>query len=95
MKKLKQSVLVTVTFLLVITISGTLNAQSFVPFSQFLSSTATATASQYVGQPGYAVQDNNTFSQMQQYIQTMYQAAQVSHSFYLYGQYYDCIPIQQ
>jgi len=95
MKTLKQSVLVTVTFLLVIAISGTLNAQSFVPFSQFLSSTATATASQYVGQPGYAVQDNNTFSQMQQYIQTMYQAAQVSHSFYLYGQYYDCIPIQQ
>ncbi len=95
MKTLKQSVLVTVTFLLVITISGTLNAQSFVPFNQFLSNNAAANASQYVGQQGYAVQDDDTFSAMQQYIANLYQAAQVSHSFYIYGQYYDCIPIQQ
>jgi hypothetical protein len=95
MKALKQHVLVSVTVLLVVTCSATLNAQSFVPFNQFVANTAAASAASYVGQPGFAVQDDNTFSQMQQYILTMYQAAQVSHSFYIYGQYYDCIPIQE
>ena len=95
MKTSRQSVLTTVTFLLVMTFSATLNAQSFVPFSQFVSSTSAASANQYVGQPGFAVQDNSTFSQMQQYILTLYQGVQVSQSFFLYGQYYDCVPITE
>jgi Neprosin len=95
MKALKQHVLVSVIVLLVVTCSATLNAQSFVPFNQFLANTTSASAASYVGQPGFAVQDDNTFSLMQQYILTMYQAAQVSQSFYIYGQYYDCIPIQE
>ncbi len=95
MKAMKQRMLLSVMVLLLVTLTGTLHAQTFVPFTQFMSNTVSANASQYVGQPGYAVQDDATFSQMQQYVETLYQAVQVSHSFFLYGQYYDCVPIQQ
>jgi hypothetical protein len=95
MKAVKQQVMLSVIVLLVVSLSGSLQAQSFVPFNQFLSSTASASASNFVGQPGYAVQDNNTFQQMQQYVLNLYQGVTVTQSFLLYGQYYDCIAIQQ
>ena len=84
-----------VIVLLTIAPSGTLNAQDFVSFNDFLNNTASAHASQFVGHPGYAVLDNATFSQMQQYVLTLYAGVQVTQSFMLYGQYYDCLPIQQ
>src|SRR5208283_3988803 len=96
MKTLKQRVLLSVIVLLMATPSGPLSAQDqFVSFNGFLTNTASANSSQYVGQAGYQVQDRSTFESMQQYIQNIYQGVQVSHSFLLYGQYFDCIPIQQ
>ncbi len=96
MKTMRHRGLLSVMVLLIATLSGSLNANAqFVSFNQFLANTAAAQSSSYVGQPGYAVQDSNTFQLMQQYIQSMYQGVQVSQSFLLYGQYYDCIPIQE
>ena len=95
MKTLKLRVLLSAIALFVATLSMTLRAQDFVPFNQFLANTTAANSSNYVGQPGYAVQDAPTFQQMQQYILTLYQGVQVSQSFSLDGQYYDCVPIQQ
>jgi Neprosin len=95
MKSFTQRVLLSVTILFAITLSGTLNAQNFVSFNQFVANTAAANSSNYVGQQGFAVQDVPTFQDMQQYILTLYQGVQVSQSFVLYGQYYDCVPIQE
>jgi hypothetical protein len=96
MKTSKYRVLLCVVVLLMATLSGPLSAHAqFVSFGQFLYNTAEANSNDYVGQPGYAVQDTNTFEQMQQYIQNLYQGAQVNQSFLLYGQYYDCIPVQE
>jgi len=73
MKTLKQRVLLSVIVLLMATLSGPLNAQDqLVSFSDFLTNTASANSSQYVGQPGYKVQDGSTFEHMQQYIQNIY-----------------------
>ena len=95
MKAMKSRILLSV-ILLMAALSGPLNAHAqFVTFNQFLTNTAAASASNYVGQPGYAVQDTPTFQQMQQYILNLYQGVQVSQSFNLDGQYYDCVPIQQ
>lgn len=72
MKTLKQRVLLSVIVLLMATLSGPLNAQDqLVSFSDFLTNTASANSSQYVGQPGYKVQDDSTFEHMQQYIQNI------------------------
>jgi hypothetical protein len=95
MRIVKQRVLLSVVVLFVATLSTTLRAQNFVPFTQFLANTTAANASNYVGQQGYSVQDAPTFQQMQQYILSLYQGVQVSQSFLLDGQYYDCVPIQQ
>ncbi|MGC2110092.1 MAG: neprosin family prolyl endopeptidase [Candidatus Korobacteraceae bacterium] len=95
MRTMRQRILLSVTVLLTLTLSVTLNAQNFVSFNNFLSNTASSTAGSYVGQNGYAVQDTSTFQQMQQYILSLYQGAQVSQSFLLAGQYFDCIPIQE
>ena len=95
MKTMRTRILYSVGLLLILTLSITLQAQNFVSFNSFLSDTASAAPSTYVGQPGYAVQDTPTFQQMQQYILNLYQGVQVSQSFLLGGQYFDCAPIQE
>lgn len=52
MKARQQRILITVTVLMMVTLSGTLHAQSLVSFNQFLSNTVSASATSYVGHWG-------------------------------------------
>ena len=95
MRNMRQQILFSLVLTLVV-FSGQLFAQQkFVAFGDFLSSTAVAGSASYVGQPGAQVQDASAFQQMQQHILTLYNGVQVSHSFLLGSQYFDCIPIRQ
>jgi hypothetical protein len=80
---------------IVVTLSGPLQAQTnntqFVPFNAFLSSVQ----AQNVRPPGTNVQSPADFAQMQRYILTLYQGAQVSHSFVDDSSTFDCVPINQ
>ena len=80
-------------------LSAAMNAQiataQFVPFANFMQSVATASSDAYVGQPGIQVLDAASFEQMRQHILTMYNGVQVSHSFVVDSQHFDCVPINQ
>ncbi len=96
MQAITQRVRLSLIVMLTATLIATLHAQAqFVSFSDFLTDTALVNSSNYVGRPGYMVQDLPTFQQMQQYVLKMYDGVQVSQSFLLYSQYFDCVPIQQ
>ncbi|MGC9947142.1 MAG: neprosin family prolyl endopeptidase [Bryobacteraceae bacterium] len=69
--------------------------QQFVPFKDFLASTQSASSTDYVGLHANQVQDAAAFETMRQHILTMYQGAQVNHSFVLDSSQFDCIPVEQ
>jgi Neprosin len=74
---------------------GQANGQSattrFVPFKEFLAKTAAAGFSSASGK----VSDVAAFGEMRQHILKMYEGVQVTHSFVVGSQTYDCIPIEQ
>src|ERR1035437_162265 len=85
--------------LVIVTLNVRLNAQSrpnqFVPFSDFLMETTVADSSEYLARETSHVKDAASFEQMRQYILSMYQDIEVTHSFLLYSDYVDCVPITE
>jgi Neprosin len=91
-------VLCNVAWFLLIT-SGVLNAQSgktsFVSFNDFVASTKAASTSDYSGKAGSQVKGAQAFEEMQQHILKLYEGVDVSHSFMLDGDHFDCVPEMQ
>src|SRR5271165_6247697 len=85
--------------LILIALSAAMKAQNapaqFVPFANFIQSVNTADSAAYIGQPGNQVQDAASFEQIRQHILSMYNSVEVSHSFVVDSQHFDCIPINQ
>jgi Neprosin len=80
--------------------SGILSAQAgqkpFVRFNDFVASTQAANSSDFLGQPTSKVKDEQSFEEMRQHILNLYEGVQVSHSFVLDGDHFDCVPeVQQ
>jgi len=69
--------------------------EKFVPFNQFLDSTRSATASDVLSRPESKVRDPAALEEMRQAILNRYQGVEVSHSFVLDGEHYDCVPVNQ
>jgi hypothetical protein len=106
MKRMKYCITSSVVAVVLFMSSGRMSAQSgpnrFVPFNEFMASTAVAgfrpsSSSTFSGGPtaGGIVADAASFEQMRHHIQDMYQDVQVSHSYVLGSQTFDCIPIDQ
>jgi Neprosin len=85
--------------LIVSTFNARLNAQSgvkeFVPFRDFLENTKAAGFSDYATRPANHVKDARAFEEMRQHILTLYQGVEVTHSFVLDSNHFDCVPIEQ
>ena len=85
--------------LALVTSNARLNAQStgkeFVPFQSFVESTKLAPASDYTARKDRKVKDSGALEEMRQHILNLYQGVEVSHSFVLGGDHYDCVPTQQ
>lgn len=99
-ERVNRSVLLSFAIVLVLTaVNGRLSAQAdaneFVPFQQFLSSTAASASGDYMSRPGSRVQDAASFDEMRRYILTLYQGVQVGHSMIEGSQYFDCVPVAQ
>jgi len=81
--------------LVVLMSSGRASAQPgtdrFVPFNEFTATTAAAAFSPSTGKVANAA----AFEEMRQHILKMYEGVQVSHSFTVGSQTYDCMPIEQ
>jgi hypothetical protein len=81
--------------------SGVLGAQSghksFVPFNDFMANTRNASSdtfrSQAIGK--LEVKDAPAFEEMRQHIMNLYQGVEVTHSFVLDGDHFDCMPVDQ
>jgi hypothetical protein len=95
---MRHQVILSVALVLVL-MNGRLNAQSgptvFVPFNDFIASTAASDSAQYLGKSTGGVTDPQAFEGMRHYILNIYQGVQVSHSFVLGSQHFDCIPTEQ
>jgi len=79
--------------------STMLNAQpaqnKFVPFNDFIAATRAANSGDYLGKPSAQVSDEPAFEEMRQHILKLYDGVQISHSFTLDGDNFDCIPEMQ
>jgi Neprosin len=67
----------------------------FVPFNNFIQSVKGANSTDFVARPGFKVGDSAAFEEMRQHILSMYRGVNVSHSYVLDSQTFDCIPINQ
>jgi hypothetical protein len=78
---------------------GTLQAQvassKFVPFSDFVRTTQTASFDIYLARADNRAKDEATFEEMRQYILSMYEGVHVRHSFVLDNNHVDCVPIME
>jgi hypothetical protein len=77
-----------------LTFAQTEKAQ-FVPFSNFIENTRTASSDDFSSRPDSKVRDASAFKEMRQSILDRYQGIDVTHSFLVGGQHYDCVPIDQ
>jgi len=97
-REIKQLIIFAMIWMLA-ALAGPLHAQSvstqFVPFQNFVISTAAASSADYVSRPDSRVLDAAAFEQMRQHILSMYQGIQVVHSFVEDSQYFDCVPVAQ
>lgn len=79
--------------------SGILSAQSahvaFVPFNNFVEGTRAANSSKYLSQSNSKVRDAQALEEMRQHILNLYEGVNVSHSFVLDGDHFDCVPVEQ
>ena len=82
-----------------ITFIGKLNPQTgpsqFDPFQDFVATIKVADAGEYLARPSSRVKDAANFEAMRHHILTMYEGVEVSHSFVLDSDHFDCIPIEQ
>lgn len=89
---------IALTIALVLT-PALMNAQAkqsgFVPFQNFVEQTKSANAGEYMAQESSKVKDAASFEEMRQHILKLYDGVQVTHSFVLDGDPYDCVPIMQ
>jgi hypothetical protein len=67
----------------------------FVPFIKFIANTRAANLSDFMALPESKVRDVQSFEEMRQSILQRYEGVQVTHSFFLDGMHYDCVPIMQ
>jgi hypothetical protein len=75
---------------------GQVNAQSqFVPFNQFMKSTAMAKQADFSARSDAAVKSAQSFEEMRQHVLTLYKGVNVTHSFMLDKNQFDCVPIGQ
>jgi hypothetical protein len=100
MKKLSLSLLPALAFVLIAGFATSvalaqLNTKEFVPFSNFIANTRTASFSDFLALPESEVRDTPSFEEMRQSILQRYEGVQVTHSFFLDGIHYDCVPIMQ
>ena len=79
---------------------GTVFAQSpssvkeFVPFKNFLEKAKAADSFDFA-RPGSRVKDAAAFEEMRQHILSMYSGVEVKHTFVLYSDHFDCLPVAQ
>jgi len=71
------------------------SGQKFVPFDDFVASTRTANSSAYLSQSTSKVKDAQALEEMRQHVLNLYQGVEVSHSFVLDGDHFDCVPVEQ
>lgn len=87
------------TLMILFMFNGLMSAQSdrteFVSFQNFMTRTASAEAGQFINKPGNRVHNIAAFEEMREHILGMYQGVEVSHSFVVGSEYYDCVPIEQ
>jgi hypothetical protein len=85
--------------LALLALTGVLHAQAepqqLVPFQTFLHNTQSATAADYTSLAASKVKDQGAFEEMRGHIMSLYQGVNVSHSFVLDGDQFDCVAIQQ
>jgi hypothetical protein len=67
----------------------------FVPFDQFLENTRSAYPDDVMGRPESKVANSAALEEMRQAILNRYKGVEVTHSFLLDGQHYDCVPVNQ
>jgi hypothetical protein len=70
-------------------------ARAFVTFSSFIQSVNNASAADYVARSGSKIRNIGAFEPVRQHILTMYSGVQVTQSYVLDGQYFDCIAVLQ
>ena len=66
----------------------------FIPFKNFLENAKAADSVDFI-RAGSRVKDAAAFEEMRQHIFTMYSGIEVKHSFVLYSDHFDCVPIMQ
>ena len=85
--------------MLLLATSGIVSAQAgqkaLVPFNQFVASTKAASSNDFVGKSEAKVQDTQAFEEMRGHILKLYDGVEVTHSFVLDGDHFDCIPEMQ
>jgi hypothetical protein len=78
---------------------GALYAQEtpsqFVPFGDFIWNTEAARFEDYSVRAESRAKDASAFEEMRQHILALYQGVEVSHSFVLDSNHFDCVPIEQ
>jgi hypothetical protein len=74
---------------------GQSQSVQFVKYENFMATTRSATAEDFMARPDSQVQDEATFEEMRQSILKRYEGVTVSNSFILNGDYYDCMPFEQ
>lgn len=65
------------------------------PLNDFIDRVGRANANEYLTQSTSRVKDADSFKEMREHILTMYKGIEVSHSFVLHSQQFDCIPIME
>jgi hypothetical protein len=67
----------------------------FVPFNQFLENTRSTSANDVLSQHESKVANPAALEEMRQAILNRYKGVEVTHSFLLDGEHYDCVPVNQ
>jgi neprosin-like protein len=67
----------------------------FVPFDEFVQSVKAADGNVFIARPAAKVKASTSFEEMRQHIANLYQGVQVSHSYVLGSQTFDCVPVDQ
>lgn len=67
----------------------------FVPFNKFLENTKAASSSDFLSRPQSQLKQPAALDEMRSAILERYKGVEVTHSFLLDGQHYDCVPTHQ
>jgi len=94
-KNLRFALLALTVSLLATAVQAQTPPPTFVPFDQFVRSVRDADAAALVARPGAKVTTTDSVEEMRNHVLSLYQGVQVSHSYVLGSQIFDCVPIQQ